>query len=187
LEKRKILLHTCCAPCIGYVYQLLDNEYSVVSYFYNPNITPASEYEKRLQELQRFASTKGFPVIEGPGDTKNWTQQVKKFRFEGEKSVRCRECFRIRLEETFREAQRQHIGVVATVLSISPHKDSSMINEIGNDLSERYGIMFLEADFKKKDGFKKSLEISREYGFYRQSYCGCVYSRHEMYRSRQKR
>ncbi|HPJ40512.1 MAG TPA: epoxyqueuosine reductase QueH, partial [Spirochaetota bacterium] len=98
----------------------------------------------------------------------------------------CRECFRIRLEETFREAQRKHIGIVATVLSISPHKDSSMINEIGNDLSEQYGILFLEADFKKKDGFKKSLEISREYGFYRQSYCGCVYSRHEMYRSRNK-
>lgn len=184
MQKKDLILHTCCAPCVGYVYELLSVEYSVVSYFYNPNITPLHEYEKRLNELQRFAIQKNFPAIEGPRDFRNWTQRVKKYRFAGERSKRCWECYRIRLEETFREAQRRKSDIVATVLSISPHKDAEMINRIGSELAAQFDIPFLEADFKKKDGFKKSVELSNKYGFYRQSYCGCVYSRNEIYRKK---
>ncbi len=184
MGKKEILLHTCCAPCIGYVYQLLHDEYEVISFFYNPNISPPSEYEKRLYELQQFAFKSGFPLVEGPRDSRNWTERVKEYRFEGERSRRCRECYRIRLEETFKEAGKRKIDIVTTVLSISPHKDAMMINSIGKELSVLYNIAFLEADFKKKNGFKKSVEISKENGFYRQNYCGCVYSQHQRYNKR---
>jgi predicted adenine nucleotide alpha hydrolase (AANH) superfamily ATPase len=160
---------------------LLRDEYEVISFFYNPNISPPREYEKRFHELQQFALKSGFPLVEGPRDSRNWTERVRNFRFEGERSVRCRECYRIRLEETFKEAVKRQIEIVTTVLSVSPHKDAVMINAIGRELSALYNISFLEADFKKKNGFKKSVEISKENGFYRQAYCGCVYSQHQRY------
>lgn len=182
--KDPLLLHSCCAPCFSYVFELLREEYDVTAFFFNPNIAPSSEYVKRLNEMERFSSLKGFTLLTGPYSIREWTLQVKPYRFYGEGSVRCRECFRIRLEASFRKAVELGIGCVATTLSISPHKNAGMINSIGSELSEKYGISFLEADFKKKDGFRKSVEMSREHGFYRQNYCGCIYSKLERNRDR---
>ncbi len=176
------MLHSCCAPCAAYVVSLLERDFSVVSYFYNPNIHPKTEYLKRRDELRRYSTAKGFRLMEGEYDAKRWFDSVKKYRFLGEKSDRCRKCISMRLERTFEKAKEELIGTVCTTLTISPHKDANMINKIGRELSERFGIEFLVADFKKNDGFKKSLEISRSENFYRQSYCGCVYSSNLRYR-----
>ncbi len=173
---QKILLHACCAPCISHVYESLKDMYQVHAYFFNPNIAPRNEYSKRLDELKRFAELKDFPLIEGEYTFRSWVKKVRDYRFYGERSRRCWHCYRIRLEETFRKAVSLDIDTVATVLSISPHKDAEMINSIGAELSEKYGVAFLEADFKKNDGFKKSVELSKKYRFYRQEYCGCIYS-----------
>ncbi len=184
MNGKSILLHCCCAPCAGHVQNLLGGEYEVVSFFYNPNIHPRREYEKRLDELRRFSRKKAFRLIEGEYDAGEWFRRVKERRFEGERSGRCRLCIAMRLERSFAKAAEESIGLVGTTLSISPHKDASMINELGRGLSARYGIGFFEADFKKNDGFRKSLDISRAEGFYRQNYCGCVYSRHSLYNPR---
>ncbi|MCP4133311.1 MAG: epoxyqueuosine reductase QueH [bacterium] len=176
---KSLLLHTCCAPCMSYVYELLKAEYRVTAYFYNPNIAPAGEYTKRLSELKRFASLKDFLLLYGEYDIRDWAARVKEYRSCGERSPRCFECYRFRLEKSFKKARDCKADIVATVLSISPHKDAAMLNTIGKELEQEYGIEFLEADFKKKDGFKKSAALSKEYGFYRQDYCGCVYSRLE--------
>lgn len=178
-EKPKILLHACCAPCISHVYESLKDRYRVHACFYNPNIAPAKEYHLRLHELRKFSELKGFPLIEGEYDFRNWVKNVRDYRFYGERSPRCWQCYRLRLEETFRIALSLNIDLVGTVLSISPHKNAEMINRIGAELSAQYGIGFLEADFKKNDGFKKSVELSRQHGFYRQGYCGCIYSKLE--------
>jgi len=162
-----------------YVYELLHQKFNVSAFFYNPNIMPLREYKKRHDELLSFSRSRGFPLItENPGiqSVKEWVRRVSPFKELGEKSERCRECYRIRLEETFRRAELDGFDIVATTLSISPHKMASWINETGIELSSEYGIPFYEADFKKKDGFKKSVDMSRKLGFYRQDYCGCVYS-----------
>lgn len=183
---KKILLHTCCAPCAGYVISLLEEDYSVTAFFYNPNIHPIKEYTKRREELLRYSASKGFMVHEGDYDTRRWFDSVKEVRFLGERSERCRRCITLRLRKTFEKAKEESIETVSTTLTISPHKDAKMINEIGRTLSEEYGISFLEADFKKNDGFRKSLEISRAENFYRQRYCGCVYSASPLYRGHRK-
>ncbi|MFW5861283.1 MAG: epoxyqueuosine reductase QueH [Spirochaetota bacterium] len=179
MDTPRLLLHTCCAPCVAYVYRLLQPDYEITSYFYNPNIAPYDEYRIRRDELFRFAEHEKFKVIEGERDHKRWTSRVKEYRSLGERSLRCHECYRIRLEQSFRYAVHNNYQLVATVLSISPHKDADMINHIGSELQEKYGVPFLKADFKKKNGFKKSVEISREHNFYRQNYCGCIYSKLE--------
>lgn len=161
------------------MYERLAPDYHVTAFFYNPNISPRREYEIRRDELVHYGRRMEFPAIEGEWNIKDWTRAVYAYRFAGERSIRCWQCYRFRLEETFRKAGELGMGTVATVLSISPHKDSVKINEIGRELSAAYGIEFLEADFKKKDGFKRSVEISRSENFYRQNYCGCVYSRLE--------
>jgi predicted adenine nucleotide alpha hydrolase (AANH) superfamily ATPase len=164
---------------MAYVYEKLSEEFDVTVFFFNPNIMPGEEYTKRLNEIIRFSKDKGFKLIieeEFPG---NWVSAVKKFRFNGEKSERCWICYRYRLEKTFHEGKRLGFDIIATTLSISPHKTASKINEAGRDLSLKYDIDFLEADFKKNDGFKKSALLSEQYGFYRQNYCGCIYSKLE--------
>ncbi|MFH0976655.1 MAG: epoxyqueuosine reductase QueH [Spirochaetota bacterium] len=174
-----LLLHSCCAPCFGYVHELLRPSYNVISFFYNPNIAPFKEYLKRHDELKKFCSLKGIEFYTGDFNTKYWTGRVKKYRFSGERSERCRICYEIRLRKTFEFASAKGINKVSTTLSISPHKDAAAINSIGSRLGKEFGIEFLEADFKKNDGFRKSIELSRAYGFYRQNYCGCIYSKLE--------
>jgi len=174
-----ILLHTCCAPCMCYVYELLKDSFDIVSYFFNPNIFPETELNLRLSELRRFSAMKGFRLIESPGDPDEWLAEVSPFAAYGERSVRCFICFRYRLKAAFEKASGLGIDTVATSLSISPHKDADMINKAGTELSNVYNVNFYQADFKKKDGYKKSVELSRMYGFYRQDYCGCIFSKNE--------
>lgn len=159
-----------------YVYELLNEKFNVNAYYYNPNIMPVDEYDKRYIELAGFSNLKNFNLLTDEPDRREWIRKVSPYRYCGEKSQRCHECFRIRLEHTFRRAEKEKYDIVATSLSISPHKDVDAINFIGSSLSSEYGIPFYDADFKKKDGFKKSVEMSRSYGFYRQDYCGCIYS-----------
>jgi len=158
------------------VYQLLSDDFNITSYYYNPNIHPLSEYNKRLEELKKFSDKMDFPLITGEYDSGQWMHRVRPLRFYGERSERCRECYEMRLDSTFVKARELGMDVVTTVLSISPHKDAKMINSIGSRLQEKYGIEFYQADFKKRDGYKKSVQLSREHGFYRQDYCGCSYS-----------
>jgi predicted adenine nucleotide alpha hydrolase (AANH) superfamily ATPase len=181
LNGRDILLHTCCAPCVSLVHEILGVSCRVVSYYCNPNIHPRVEYEKRLSELVRFSREKGFTVIDGDYDVRNWMDRVKPHRFRGERSERCRQCIALRLERSFEKARDMSIGTVATTLTVSPHKDAGMINELGRDLSRKFGIGYYEADFKKNDGYRKSVELARRHGLYRQNYCGCVYSLHDRY------
>jgi len=176
---KTLLLHTCCAPCICHVYEILSDEYDISAYYYNPNIAPEKEYTARLDELKRFADAKGFTVICGTFKNMEWTEKISELSLLGEKSERCWMCYRIRMEETFKMAVDLEFDVVATALSISPHKNASVINSIGRELEAKYDVEFLEADFKKKDGFKKSVMLSKKYAFYRQDYCGCIYSKME--------
>ncbi len=164
---------------MSFVLELLEKEFQVTVYFFNPNIMPHDEYSKRLEEIQEFSRIKGFHLIIEDGDTKSWVSAVKDYKYYGEKSERCRICYRYRLEKTFEAAKTGGFDIAATTLSISPHKSAAVINEEGKALSLKYGIDFFEADFKKNEGFKKSAELSKEYGFYRQNYCGCIYSKLE--------
>lgn len=179
MVSEKLLLHTCCAPCIGYVYELLKDEFSVTAFYSNPNIMPENEYRIRYYELESFSRIKGFQLITEVPDVKQWVKDVKDFKYYGEGSERCWKCYEIRLESTFKKAVELKFDIVATSLSISPHKNASKINEIGERLSKKYGIAFYSADFKKNDGVKKSVEISKMNNFYRQNYCGCIYSKLE--------
>ncbi|HNU90431.1 MAG TPA: epoxyqueuosine reductase QueH [Spirochaetota bacterium] len=183
MKKDKLLLHTCCAPCAAHVYEVLDRDFNVSAYFYNPNIAPFGEYERRLGELVSYSERRKFPLFVGLYDARDWTMFVKPYRFEGERSERCMRCFLYRLDRTFRYARDNSFDAVASVMSISPHKNAEMINDAGRRLKKQYGLGFIEADFKKNDGFRQSVEISRRQGFYRQTYCGCVYSNQERKKS----
>ena len=177
--KKTILLHTCCAPCMSYVYELLKDSFNIVSYFFNPNISLKTELTLRLNELRRFSALKEFTLIESTEEPDRWLAEVAPLAVYGERSARCFACFRYRLRASFEKASELEIDMVGTSLSISPHKDADMINKAGMELSGEYNASFYQADFKKKDGYKKSVELSRMYGFYRQNYCGCIFSKNE--------
>lgn len=176
-QNKKILVHTCCAPCSSYSFEeLLHNNFDVTGYFHNPNIYPFEEYKRRKDEFLVFAQAKNYKVIvdEDPADI--WFKAVEGYENEPERGKRCELCFKLRLEKTAQFAKAGGFDIFTTVLTISPHKNAKVINSIGNALSEEYDIKFLETDFKKNDGFRKSLEISKQYGLYRQNYCGCKFS-----------
>jgi epoxyqueuosine reductase len=179
VDNRSILIHTCCAPCVSHVYELFADTHYVSIYYYNPNIAPRPEYDRRLAELVRYAVYKGFALFVGDYDAREWEERVKAHRYLGERSPRCWECYRMRLEESFKKAGEMGIAAVTTSLSVSPHKDADMINSIGKELEAAYGIRFMEGDYKKNDGYRKSVELSKKHGFYRQDYCGCIYSKLE--------
>ncbi len=132
-----------------------------------------------MLELDRYSALKGYPVLKGEYDVRSWTDRVKKFRLLGERSERCWECYRVRLEKTFIVAKEHDYSVVATTLSVSPHKNADKINALGTELGGKFRIEFLEADFKKNNGYLRSVELSKINGFYRQKYCGCIYSKME--------
>jgi predicted adenine nucleotide alpha hydrolase (AANH) superfamily ATPase len=175
-DKPKMLLHVCCANCAGHPLELLSNDYDMTMFFYNPNIHPKEEYQRRLQDVEKLSKISGIPLIIGPYDSKKWLKQVEGSEDEPEGGKRCSTCFDIRLKKTADMARDKKMDIFATTLSISPHKNIDEINRIGSDMSEKSGIHYYTSDLKKKDGFKKANEISRSYGFYRQKYCGCVYS-----------
>ena len=175
--KPRLLLHTCCAPCSIYVLKELAKDYELSIFFYDPNIHPRLEYIKRRDELKGYAKKIGVSFEEGEYDTKTWFVKTEGLENESERGQRCEVCFDIRLGETAKKAKEEGYDIWTTVLSISPHKDVKQINCVGQKLAKQYGIKFLEADWKKGEGFKISSKMSKEEGFYRQNYCGCIYSK----------
>jgi len=171
-----ILLHSCCVPCSAHVINELIKKYDVTLFYFNPNIFPEGEYQKRFNEAKRYCQKIKVDFIEGKYNHQAWLEKIKGYENEPERGRRCEICYRVRLEKTALEAKKLGFDIFCSTLSISPHKDAQMINKIGLELSKEYGIEYLESDWKKQDGFKKSCDISREEGFYRQSYCGCEFS-----------
>lgn len=189
-NKDNLLLHVCCAPCSSYVLELLENEYNITVFFYNPNITEEEEYKKRLAELKRFISQAPFAnkvdIVEGGYEPTLFFEMSKGLEGEPERGSRCRKCYELRMRETAKYAKEHNYDVFTTSLSISPHKNAKWINEIGTLLSEELDISYLYSDFKKKNGYARSIELSKEYDLYRQDYCGCVFSRVEAEKRRDK-
>ncbi len=182
-EVKSILLHSCCAPCSSYCVEYLSKHFKITVLFYNPNIHPREEYFRRLEEQKTFIknikSPNGVDIIEGDYDTKAFYERAANRAFEREGGPACLECYHIRLKKAAELAKDIGYDYFATTLSISPHKNSQDINAIGEDIAREVGVMHLPSDFKKKNGFKRSVELSDKLGLYRQDYCGCVYSKRE--------
>lgn len=178
-----LLLHSCCAPCSSYCLEYLSQHFSITVLFYNPNISPEAEYTKRVDEIRRLIDelpTKNkVSLIEGRYLPEEFYSSVKGLENEPEGGKRCPVCYELRLREAAVTAKELKFDYFTTTLSISPLKDAEKLNEIGKKLSDEYGVAYLYSDFKKKNGYKRSIELSREYNLYRQNFCGCVFSRHE--------
>ena len=174
--RKQLLLHVCCAPCAPHVIELLQQEFALTAFFYNPNIHPQEEYARRLAEVERYCRERAIALVTGEYDTDRWFSAVQGMEELPEGGLRCERCYRFRLEKTAQTAQARDMGHCATTLTVSPYKKATVINRIGRAAGEQYDRIFHEADFKKHDGFKKSCELSRHYNFYRQTYCGCIYS-----------
>lgn len=177
----KLLLHACCAPCSSYVISYLSNYFDITILYYNPNIDTEEEYNYRLSELERFVKeyqTK-YPVkVVSLGYLKEeYDNIVKGLETEPERGKRCLLCYKLRLEKSFVYAKENNFDYITTTLTLSPHKNSKVINEIGSELESIYQFKYLYSDFKKRDGYKKSIILSHEYNLYRQDYCGCKYSK----------
>lgn len=181
IPRKRLLLHACCAPCSSYVLEYLREYFDITVLYYNPNITDREEYDKRVDELKRLVEIMKQPV---------WNINVTEGRYEPERffemacgleqipegGVRCFGCYEMRLRETARMAAEGGYDYFATTLTISPLKNAEKLNEIGERLAQEFGVSHLPSDFKKKNGYKRSVELSEEYGLYRQNYCGCVFS-----------
>lgn len=174
---KKILLHACCAPCSAYCIEKLNNlGYQPVLYFYNPNIYPESEFERRLLELERYCTKKNIELITEKYEPNLWSDFITGLEWEEEGKARCARCFELRLLKAAIQAIKSNISLFTTTLTISPHKNSNKIFEIGLSIAEKYQLSFLDINFKKEDGFLKTMQIAKEENFYRQTYCGCEYS-----------
>ena len=173
---KKLLLHVCCGPCATHVIDELKKDYDVTLFFYNPNIHPCGEFVKRLGEAQKVASAFGVPLVEGGYDVDSWLRSIAGLEEEPEGGRRCTVCFADRLSETALFAKENGFDYFTTTLTISPHKDSEVINRIGSALAGKHGVCWIHSDFKKKDGFRKSSDMSKKLSLYRQRYCGCFYS-----------
>ena len=182
-EVPRLLLHSCCAPCSSYVLEYLSEYFEIVDFFYNPNIAPEEEYRFRSEELQRLL--RDMPLknkvtfVEGKYDPERFYRAAAGLENEPEGGERCRKCFQLRLSEAAAEAKLQDCEWFTTTLTISPLKNAGLLNEIGEAAAAEAGLRFLPCDFKKKNGFKRSTELSAAYDLYRQSYCGCIYSKKE--------
>ncbi len=177
--KPTLLLHACCAPCSSYCIEYLNEHFDITLLFYNPNIYPADEYDYRISELKRLVSEMelSIPVLECENDTESFYALAKGREDVREGGVRCFDCYRLRLEKTAELAKKGGFDYFTTTLSISPLKNAQKLREIGLELEEKYGVKNLPSDFKKKEGYKRSIELSKKYNLYRQDYCGCEYSR----------
>lgn len=182
----KLLLHSCCAPCSSYVLEYLSNYFEITVFYYNPNIFPENEYTKRILEQQTLISDMKvkYPVsfLAGNYDREQFFQIAEGLEHLREGGERCFKCYELRLNEAAKIAKAAGFDYFTTTLSISPLKNADKLNEIGTRLADKYGVQYLQSDFKKKNGYKRSIELSSEYGLYRQDYCGCEYS----FRDRQK-
>lgn len=180
-ERPSLLLHSCCAPCSSYVLEYLSKYFQITVYYYNPNIDSKEEYEKRVEEQRRLISEMEFPeevaFIKEEFCPKEFYEAVKGYEKEPEGGKRCLICYRLRLSEAARAARDLGSDYFTTTLTISPMKNAQWLNEIGQELEEQYHVKFLPSDFKKKNGYKRSVELSQMYGLYRQSFCGCIFSK----------
>lgn len=178
-----LLLHSCCAPCSSYCLEYLSQYFKITVLYYNPNLFPAGEYERRVSEQKKLVSalpTK-YPVtlVEMKGEPEEFYSAVKGLEHIREGGERCFACFRLRLERAARYAKENGFDFFTTTLTISPLKNAQKLNEIGEATGEKFGVRHLPSDFKKKNGYKRSVELSKVYGLYRQDYCGCVFSKRE--------
>ncbi len=178
-----LLLHSCCAPCSSYCLEYLSEYFSVTVFYYNPNIYPEQEYRMRVREQQefirRFPAKHPIAFLEGTYEPDRFYRAAEGLEQEPEGGERCFRCYELRLREAARLAAARGADYFTTTLSISPLKNADKLNEIGGRLAEEYGVSYLYSDFKKKDGYRRSVELSREYGMYRQYYCGCVFSKRQ--------
>ena len=182
-ERPRLLLQSCCGPCSSYVLEALTPYFRVTVLYYNPNIQPRAEYDLRLENQRKIIAALPTPsavdILECEYDGEKYDTAVKGLESEPEGGARCTVCFRLRLEETAKRASELGYDWFCTTLTVSPHKDAERLNQIGKALGERYGVPFLPSDFKKREGYKRSIQLSKEYGLYRQDYCGCLYSKSE--------
>lgn len=185
----RLLLHVCCAPCSSAVLEYLSQYFAITLLYYNPNISPREEYDKREAELKRLVSEMKLvhPVDLLPCDYDGqaFVEVARGLEGEPEGGARCEACFRLRLEYAAQEAARLHFDYYTTTLTISPMKNAPLLNQLGEEMGEKYGVAHLPSDFKKKNGYKRSVELSKEFGLYRQDYCGCAFSKAQ--REREKR
>ena len=173
---KKLLLHICCAPDAVYVLSELRKFVEIHGYFYNPNIHPENEYFHRLEETEKVCRHLQVPLITGLYDATRWFEMTRGLETEPEGGNRCFLCYAMRLEVTADEALKNNMDSFAAVLTISPHKNADKINQLGTEIGFRKGIRYIASNFKKKEGFKKSVKLSDELGLYRQKYCGCEFS-----------
>ena len=175
-----ILLHSCCAPCSSHVIDVLSKDFNITILYYNPNIEPYEEYLKRKEEeiryIQEYNNTNRLDIIDCDYDNEKYHELVKGLEDCKEGGNRCFKCYRMRLEYTAIKAKELNYDYFGTTLTVSPYKNSQKLNEIGEELEKKYNIKYLYSDFKKNNGYKHSIEMSKEYNLYRQNYCGCIYS-----------
>ena len=185
-----LFLHSCCAPCSSYVLEYLSEYFQITVFYYNPNIYPDEEYYKRVEEqkrfIERFPAKHKISFVEGNYDKDRFYAIAKGLELVPEGGERCFACYELRLREAAEYAKERDMDYFTTTLSISPMKNAEKLNEIGEKLVQEYGVKYLTSDFKKKNGYKRSVEISEEYGMYRQDYCGCVFSMQERERQKQE-
>ena len=198
-DRKKLLLHSCCAPCSSYVLEYLREYFDITVFFYNPNISSVAEYDKRVREeirlieayneqvktgnFENMNSTENAGIIgilEATYEPKEFFSAVKGYEHLGEGSERCKKCFELRLKKSAQVAKEGDYDFFTTTLTISPLKNADWLNEIGRKEGEKEGVLFLPSDFKKKDGYKRSIQLSKEFGLYRQDFCGCGFSKAEM-------
>lgn len=176
-----LLLHSCCAPCSSYVLEYLSNYFQITVFYYNPNIYPEEEYRKRVEELKRLIAE--IPLkhevefLEGKYDSDRFFALSKGLEQQEEGGERCFRCYKLRLNEAAALCREGNYNYFTTTLSISPYKNAEKLNEIGEELANKYGVHYLNSDFKKRGGYQRSIQLSRQYDLYRQNYCGCVFSK----------
>ncbi len=178
-----LLLHSCCAPCSSYVLEYLSKYFKITVFYYNPNISPEDEYLKRKEEqtrlIQEMKTVYPVQILDCDYDNSLYEEAIQGLENEPERGSRCTICFRMRLEKTAQVALREHFDYFGTTLTVSPYKNAKLLNEMGRQMENTYSVKFLFSDFKKKNGYKRSIELSQEYHLYRQDYCGCKYSKLE--------
>ena len=178
--KPKLLLHVCCAPCSSYVLTYLCDYFDITILYYNPNISPFEEYEKRLNEAKRLIkelNKDNIHIMECEYENEEFMNIAKGLEDAPEGGIRCRKCYKLRIEKAAKYAKKNNFDYFTTTLTISPLKNSQVLNQIGKELEEKYNIKYLYSDFKKKEGYKTSILLSKKYNLYRQNYCGCKYSK----------
>ena len=182
-RRPKLLLHACCAPCSSYCLEYLSKYFEITVFYHNPNISPEAEFDYRVSELKRLLGEMPLPsevkLIVADYNAAEFEDAVRGLENEPERGSRCTVCYRLRLRKSAGYAAEHGFDYFTTTLSISPYKDAERLVNLGEELAEEFGVKYLPSDFKKKNGYKRSIELSEEYGLYRQDYCGCRYSKRE--------